>query len=114
MMWVKIIFKIPRALFLILYFLWEVVLANVRVAICVLSPLRNLKPGFVAIPLAAKTDAEITFLANMITLTPGTLTVDVSDDRKTLYIHSIFAEDPKAVRDQIKHNFERRLLRVTR
>ena len=110
----KNLLRLPRVLALLLFFLWEVVLANLRVAVSVLSPLATLKPGFVAIPLAAKTDAEITLLANMITLTPGTLSVDVADDRKTLYIHTLYAGDPRALVMQIKQGLEARLLRVTR
>ena len=97
-----------------LYFVWEVILANLRVAICVVSPLNRMRPGIVAIRLDARTDTEITILANMITLTPGTLSVDVSDDRRVLYVHTLFAGDPRSVRSQIKERFERRILGVTR
>ncbi|MBI2871353.1 MAG: Na+/H+ antiporter subunit E [Candidatus Omnitrophica bacterium] len=103
-----------RTLILFVYFLWEIVLANLKVAVCVLSPIRNLKPGFVAIPLEAQTDTEITILANMITLTPGTLSVEISDDRKILFIHTLFAEEPEELVEGIKRSFERRLLKITR
>ena len=110
----KFILKISRAVLLFFYFVWEMILANIRVAICVVSPLSRMSPGIVAIRLDARTDTEITVLANMITLTPGTLSVDVSDDRKVLYVHTLFARDPRAVRSQIKKSFESRILGVTR
>jgi multicomponent Na+:H+ antiporter subunit E len=57
---------------------------------------------------------EITFLANLITLTPGTLSLDVSDDRSVLYVHGMFVEDPQQMREQIKNGFERRVLELLR
>ena len=81
-----------------------------------LDELRELaaRPGVVAIPLEAKTDAEITFLANVITLTPGTLSLDVSEDRSTLYVHTMFLESPEVLRESIKEGFERRVLELLR
>ena len=73
-----------------------------------------MKPGIVAIPLDAKTDLEITFLANLITLTPGTLSLDCSEDRKTLYIHSMYIDDLEKFRAEIKNTLEKRLLEVMR
>src|SRR5690606_6904510 len=72
----------------VLYFLKEVVVANLRVAWEVITIHRHMMhPGIAAIPLEARTDIEIALLANLITLTPGTLSVDVSSDRKVLYVH---------------------------
>ncbi len=70
--------------------------------------------AIVAIPLDAKTDREITLLANLITLTPGTLSLDVSEDRRFLYVHAMFVEDVESFRDSIKNGFERRLLELMR
>jgi multicomponent Na+:H+ antiporter subunit E len=70
----------------------------------------------VAIPLDAKSDIEITLLANLITLTPGTLSLDVSSDRSVLYIHVMYVDndDLDEVRRKIKSGFERRVLEVLR
>jgi multicomponent Na+:H+ antiporter subunit E len=68
----------------------------------------------VAVPLDAKTDLEIAVLANLITLTPGSLSVDVSDDRRTLYVHAMFVSDPDQVRTEIKRRFERWILALLR
>jgi multicomponent Na+:H+ antiporter subunit E len=73
-----------------------------------------MRPGVVAVPLDARTDAEITLLANLITLTPGTLSLDVSADRSFLYVHAMYVDDVNDVKRQIKDGFERRLLEVMR
>jgi multicomponent Na+:H+ antiporter subunit E len=75
-----------------------------------------MRPGVIAIPLNARTDVEITLLANLITLTPGTLSLDVSADRSVLYIHVMYIDndDIDAVRRKIKEGFERRILEVLR
>jgi multicomponent Na+:H+ antiporter subunit E len=96
------------------FYVVEVVRSNIRVAIDVVAPNSRARPGVVAVPLDAKTDAEITLLANLITMTPGSLTIDVSDDRRVIYVHSMFLDDPEAFRHTIKHDFERRVLELLR
>jgi multicomponent Na+:H+ antiporter subunit E len=87
----------------------EVVKSNIAVTRAVLAPKLDLDPGIVAIPLDLKSDAGITTLANLITLTPGTVTLDVSSDRKTLYIHAFSVGDVEALRRDTKAAFERRV-----
>ncbi|WP_342642900.1 Na+/H+ antiporter subunit E [Rhodoligotrophos ferricapiens] len=70
--------------------------------------------GFVALPLRVRSDREITLLANLITLTPGTLSVDVSDDRSTLYIHALDAPDIESLRRDIATGFERQVREALR
>jgi len=96
------------------YFILELLISSMRVAHDVLTPTFHARPGIVAIPLEASTDIEITTLANALTLTPGTVSLDVSEDRKTLYIHALFADDPEAVRRGIKNGMERRLMELLR
>lgn len=97
------------------YFVWELILANLRVAAAVLGPRTRLSPAVVAVPLDARTDTEITLFANLITLTPGTLSVDVSADRRVLYVHTIaFEGDLEATRRELKDGFERRVLEALR
>lgn len=105
--------KVPQVIWFVPYFLWELVKANVRMAYHVLMPLDTLKPGVIGIPLDITTDAQITMLANMITLTPGTLSLDVSTDRRVLYVHSFVVDNPEAFRQEIKSGFERKVLEVT-
>ncbi|MXN65739.1 Na+/H+ antiporter subunit E [Stappia sp. GBMRC 2046] len=99
---------------LALTFIYELVLSAVRVAAIVLRPRIDLEPGIIAYPLTVDRDFEITMLANLITLTPGTLSVDVSNDRKTLYVHCIDVPDPQATIDDIKNGFERKILEAFR
>ena len=108
------ILKVWRTLDLFVYFLIQLVISNVRVAIDVLSPTASLRPGIISIPLDVQTDEEIMLLVNLIMLTPGTLALDVSSDRRELFLHVMSADDPDAVRAQIKNGFERRVLGVMR
>lgn len=90
-------------------FVKELALSAWRVAKLVLSPSMELKPGIFAYPLTVERDFEITLLANLITLTPGTLSVDVSGDRKFLYVHAIDCTDPDGLRKDIAEGFERKI-----
>ncbi len=109
-------YNLPRIGGLVLFFLKELLFASLKVAYDVLTPTHYMQPAIIAIPLDAKTDWEITLLANFITLTPGTLSVDVSRDRKTLYIHEVFvkAGDVERVKRSIKEGFEKKILKITR
>jgi multicomponent Na+:H+ antiporter subunit E len=106
--------KIPKAIGFFFYFIKELIIANIVIAYDILTPTDHMKPGIVAIPLDAKTDLEITLLANFITLTPGTLSLDVSTDKKTLYVHGIYVKDADRFRASIKPGFEKRLLELLR
>lgn len=108
--------KVPKIAGLFLYFLKELFFASLKVAYDIITPKFLLKPGIIAYPLLARTDLEITLLANMISLTPGTLSMAVSEDRKILYVHSLYIlnNDKKAVIATIKKGFERRILEITR
>lgn len=89
----------------------EVVVANVQVAWLIVQPRLPIRPAFVVVPLDLRDDLAITMLGNMITLTPGTLTLDVAADRSALYVHCLAASDADAVRAQIKRQFEAPLQR---
>jgi multicomponent Na+:H+ antiporter subunit E len=103
-----------RLLSLTLLFLYELVLSAWRVAVLVISPRMDLKPGIFAFPLTVDRDFEITLLANLITLTPGTLSVDVSEDRRLLYVHAIDSSDPDKARADIAAGFERKIMEAFR
>jgi multicomponent Na+:H+ antiporter subunit E len=93
----------------------EIFRSAITVAKLVFSPLDRLRSGFVAMPLDARTDFEITVLANSITLTPGTITVHVEPARRTLVMHAIdIGEDPEEVRRGTKTVLEANILRWTR
>jgi multicomponent Na+:H+ antiporter subunit E len=97
-----------------LFFTKELIVSSWRVAVDVVKPLPLMRPGVIGIPLDAETDLEITMLANLISLTPGTLSLDVSKDRKTLYIHAMYVINPDDLRTEIKDGIERRLLELLR
>jgi len=98
----------------LLYFLKELLVANLKVAAAVVAPAGRLRPAIVAVPLTLDRDAEIALLANLITLTPGTLSLDVSPDRRTLYVHAMAVSSPDDLRREIRDGFERRILEVFR
>lgn len=95
-----------------LIFLRELIKANIDIVIGVLSPLEKQSPGILALPLDLTTDAEITLLANMITLTPGTLSLDLSNDRTVLFVYFFKITDPEAEKQAIKDGFERMVREV--
>lgn len=103
-----------RVFSLFALFLYELVMSAIRVAILVLSPTMKLNPGIFAYRLKVERDFEITLLANMITLTPGTLSVDVSEDRKYLYVHAIDCSDLDETRKGIADGFERKIMEAFR
>ncbi|MFK7804445.1 MAG: Na+/H+ antiporter subunit E [Anaerolineae bacterium] len=94
-----------------LFFLGQLVIAGSTVFWSILNP-RGLQPGVIAVPLDVKSRPEITLLANLITLTPGTLTLDVSTDRRVMYVHTIDFEDVESFRKEIKNGFEKRVIEV--
>lgn len=98
-----------RIVLLVLLFLAELARSVYRVTLLVLSPRLAIAPGIIAYELKVKRDFEITLLANLITLTPGTLSVDVSEDRRFLYVHALDCSDPEAIREDIANGFERRI-----
>ncbi|HVL69979.1 MAG TPA: Na+/H+ antiporter subunit E [Vicinamibacterales bacterium] len=106
--------RMRRAIGLGFFFVWELVLASLRVAYDVITPTHHMAPAVVGIPLDARTDAEITMLATLVSLTPGTLSLDVSDDRRVLFIHAMYVYDRERLVRSIKNGFERRVLEVLR
>jgi multicomponent Na+:H+ antiporter subunit E len=103
-----------RVLALTLLFLKELLLSAWKVATTVMSPDMGIRPGIIALPLDVKKDGEIALLANMITLTPGTLSLDVSEDKSVLYIHALDCSDPEALKLDIKNGFEAKIAEAFR
>ena len=105
--------RLPRFIAFIGFFFKELVMSNIKVAIDIVTPPWHMKPGVIGMKLDAKTDLEITLVANVISLTPGTLCLDVSDDKSTLYVHAMFLHDEQEVLESLKQ-LEERLLGVMR
>lgn len=104
--------RVGRAASLLGFFIWELVVANVRVAADVVRPHTAIQPAVVAIPLDVTSDAEILLLSALINITPGSVTIDLSEDRRTLYVHVMHITSPEATRREIKDGFERRIKRL--
>lgn len=105
--------SIPRIVEYVLIVLWDICVANVQVAMIILFKANaNTRPAWVTIPLELKTPEAITVLAGTITMTPGTVSSDLSADGRSLLVHCLDAPDPAAVRDQIKARYERRLMEI--
>ena len=95
---------------LVVLFLYELFASSVQVVVAVLSPGQSFRPGIISMPLTVKREMEILLLTNLISLTPGTLSLDVTEDGETLYIHAMFADDPQAIIEQIQTGMERWVL----
>ncbi len=93
--------------------LWDIVVANIQVAWIVLTvPNAKLRPAWIVVPLTLKQPEAITMLAGTITLTPGTVSADLSDEGHSLLVHVLHTDNPDAVRDEINERYQRRLLEI--
>lgn len=102
-----------KALLYILLVLKDIVVANIQVAFLVMGPLRRINPGFVAVPLDLPDELPITVLASTVTMTPGTVSGEVSKDKKWLYVHVLdMPENEQEVIDLIKQRYESRVKEI--
>lgn len=104
--------RVHQVLRLAAYFIRELVKANLRLALDVATPRFHMRPGIIAVPLDATKDGQILLLSMLINTTPGSVALDVSPDKKTLYVHVMYMDSPDAAREDIKQGFERRVLGV--
>lgn len=102
--------RIYRILKLTLFFVKELVIANIQVATWVFKNKQNMKPAIFVMPLRLKSDQQILLLTSMITLTPGTLSLEVSEDKKKLWIHCLHADSIEETRQSIVQGFEQLIL----
>ena len=111
------IWRIVASVKLLLVLLWEQVKSSIEVASLVLSPKCRITPAIIGLPLRVSTDAEITVVANLLTLTPGGVSIHVSEDRSTLYMHVINVKGPGVPPPSLvatKERFEKLIMEVTR
>lgn len=90
----------------------DIVVANLRVALLILGPPGRLRPGFLSLPLQVRTPHAITMLAGIISLTPGTVSANLSGDERTLLVHGLDLGDPAAAVERIQSRYERPLLEI--
>ncbi len=110
----KAFFQVIYLVELIFFFLWELTKASYAVAYEVVTPSHTMHPGIIAVPLDAKTNLEITIFSSMVTLTPGTLSLDVSADKSHLFVHAmnIGKDNSATLINELKNGFERRVIRI--
>ena len=110
----KAFFQVIYLVELIFYFFWELIKASFIVAYEVVTPFHNMHPGIIAVPLDIKTDLEITIFSSLVTLTPGTLSLDVSADKSHLFVHAMYIHegDSAILANELKNGFERRVIRI--
>jgi multicomponent Na+:H+ antiporter subunit E len=106
--------KTALGLTLVVVFITELIKANIAVLRVVFSPRARVRSGVIALPTELTNDVALTVLANMITLTPGTLTLDISRDRLYLYVHTLNLDDPEDVKREIRQAFEVYLRELSR
>lgn len=107
--------KLRRPLVLLrftLRVLFDIAVANIEVAKLVVGSNSKLQPGFVEYPLELTDDFAISLLASTISLTPGTVSADISDDRRLLLVHALTVDDEQALIETIKQRYERPLMEV--
>jgi multicomponent K+:H+ antiporter subunit E len=106
-------FRVARMIPYVLMVLWDILIANVQVAWIVLTkPNSRLRPAWIVVPLDLVQPEAITVLAGTITLTPGTVSADLSNEGHSLLVHVLHTDDPDGVRDDIKNRYERRLKEI--
>ncbi|MEO1469845.1 MAG: Na+/H+ antiporter subunit E [Pseudomonadota bacterium] len=98
--------RVPRLVRLATIFLRELVMSSLRVARDVLAIRQTARPGIVAVPLRARSETELLTVSSLVTLTPGTLSLDLADDCGTLYVHAMFVDDADALRAEIRDTLE--------
>jgi multicomponent Na+:H+ antiporter subunit E len=108
--------KLPKVIKFIFFFLKKIFLANIKIAYDILTPGFRMNPTVVAFPLTVKTDLEITWLSCIVTLTPGSLSLDVSEDKQILYIHALYLKNNESAnfKAELRDGFERRILELTK
>lgn len=109
--YLKRIFKIIKLSFI---FFRELILSNIDIVRLIYKRNPDIEPGIFAMPTELKTNWEISLLANLITLTPGTLSVAISDDNSVIFIHAMHIDEVDAAIYDIKNTFEKAIMEVTR
>jgi multicomponent Na+:H+ antiporter subunit E len=105
--------RVPKIIGFVFYFLYEMIVANLQVAYDVITPKYFFKPGIVRFPLKATTDLEINLISMFISLTPGTILLDLSDDKKSLFIHVMYLSSREKFISRMQYS-ERRILEIVR
>lgn len=111
---VEYFYRVPKIFAFILMFFYDLLKANYEVMTDVVTPNYNMKPGIIKYEMESKSDFEITMFANMIALTPGTIVIDLSKDKKFMYIHVMYLKDKEAFKQNLSQRLEKKLLEIIR
>lgn len=107
-------FKVPRLLLFSVFFLYDMLRANLEVTKEILTPRFQLKPAVIAFEHNLKSDFEITMLCNLIALTPGTMVLKISEDKKYLYIHTFNMKNKAKFVEHLRNGIEKKLIDIIR
>ncbi len=109
---IKFIVRILRFVAFIFYYLKELFLSSLFVAYDIITPKDLSKPGIVEVPVDLKSETAIIAYANLISMTPGSLTMDMSADKKKIYIHAMYLHDKDAFIKKMKGELERKIAEI--
>lgn len=107
-------YRVPKIIWFIFYFFYDMLRANVEVTREIMTPNLNMTPGIIAYRHNLKSDFEITLLTNLIALTPGTMVLKISEDKKIIYIHGLYLEDKEKFIERLKNGLEKKLIEIIR
>jgi multicomponent Na+:H+ antiporter subunit E len=107
-------YRVPKIIMFILYFLQDMFRANFEVTKEIMTPNLDMSPGVIEYEHNLKTDFEITMLTNIIALSPGTMVLKISDDKKFLYIHGLYVKDKEKFVERLKNGLEKKLIEILR
>ncbi len=110
----KYLIKVGGLIWFAVLYIAELIKANILIAREILSAKPKIRPGIIKVELDARTDQEILALTNLISMTPGSLTIDISEDKRYLFIHEMYLEDVDKTKQQLKEKLENRILKITR
>jgi multicomponent Na+:H+ antiporter subunit E len=104
--------KILRAIGFIFYYIWELSIASCRIAWDVLTPTHHMNPAFLIMQLDDLKDHQLLMLSNLLTMTPGTLSMELSEDKRSLILHIMYMDDPDTFKERELKSFEDRVRRA--
>jgi len=107
-------YRVPKIILFIFSFFYDMIQANIEVTREIMTPELNMTPGIIAYDHSLKTDFEITMLTNLIALTPGTMVLKISDDKKILYIHGLYVKDKEKFIERLRNGLEKKLIEIIR
>ncbi len=104
--------RVFRFIIFVLYYLKELIVSSLYVAWDIITPKDLMKPGIVEVPVDLKSETAVIAFANLISMTPGSLTMDMSPDKKKIYIHAMYLHDKQEFIDKMKNELEHKIRQI--